>query len=86
MRGSKVTRRCPAPPHPAQVLPGAYLPFGDGARKCIGYRFATQEALLALVALYSRVRAPWAGGSGWVAAGLGGWADRWPRVRLPSLA
>lgn len=39
----------------AQVVPGAYHPFGDGARKCIGLKFAQQEALLALVQLYSQV-------------------------------
>lgn len=32
----------------------ALLPFGDGARRCPGYAFATQEAALALCRLYQR--------------------------------
>ena len=32
--------------------PSAFLPFGAGARMCIGYRFALKEARLALVALF----------------------------------
>ncbi|MGK5731262.1 cytochrome P450 [Streptomyces sp. URMC 124] len=34
----------------------AYLPFGSGARKCIGARFAMAEAVLALVTLTGRWR------------------------------
>ena len=34
----------------------AWTPFGDGARKCVAYRFALLEASLALVRLYQQVR------------------------------
>lgn len=49
-------RFLPGAPEALAPPPGAFLPFGDGARKCIGYKFATQEGLLALAAIYTRVR------------------------------
>ncbi|PSC76937.1 cytochrome P450 [Micractinium conductrix] len=47
-------RFMPGTPEAAEVTPGAYLPFGDGPRKCIGWRFALQEAALSLAALYQQ--------------------------------
>jgi hypothetical protein len=32
----------------------ALTPFGGGARLCVGYKFAQQEALITLVRLYQR--------------------------------
>jgi cytochrome P450 len=40
-----------APRLPLEV---AFTPFGAGARLCIGYRFAQQEATIALVRLFQR--------------------------------
>jgi cytochrome P450 len=41
----------------ARDLPrGAYLPFAEGPRKCIGASFAMQEAILALATIARRVR------------------------------
>lgn len=36
----------------APTTPDAWTPFGSGARMCIGWRFALQEAKIALVRLY----------------------------------
>lgn len=42
-------------PHHAGHLPrGAYLPFGAGSRKCIGDRYGTVEATLALATITHR--------------------------------
>ncbi|GBF88848.1 cytochrome P450 [Raphidocelis subcapitata] len=39
---------------PSLPLDHVFTPFGGGARLCIGYRFAKEEALIALVRLYQR--------------------------------
>jgi hypothetical protein len=36
------------------ALEQAYMPFGDGARSCVGKRFAWEEALIALIRIYQR--------------------------------
>lgn len=38
--------------HLAPTTPDAWTPFGSGARMCIGWRFALQEAKISLVRLY----------------------------------
>jgi hypothetical protein len=35
----KPERFLPGTPEAAEVVPGAFLPFGDGSRKCIGYKW-----------------------------------------------
>ena len=45
-----------APEHRAQIPRFAYLPFGAGARICVGAAFAMQEALLALAMIAQRFR------------------------------
>ncbi|KAL4448043.1 hypothetical protein ABPG75_005262 [Micractinium tetrahymenae] len=47
----KPERFLPGTPEAAEVVPGAYIPFGDGTRKCIGWRFGLMEAGLSLVQL-----------------------------------
>ena len=32
----------------------AFLPFGDGPRKCVAYRFALEEAKIALIRTYQK--------------------------------
>ena len=62
-----------------QVVPGAHLPFGDGARKCIGFRFALMEATLTLVKLYQQV------GLGTTGRGAGACrASHMPHCLLPA--
>jgi cytochrome P450 len=43
-------------PNRAASSPGAFLPFGGGARKCIGEAFGMTEVVLALVTIASRWR------------------------------
>jgi cytochrome P450 len=43
-------------PEAAARHPCAYLPFGVGPRRCIGWRFALEEAVICLVQLYRRAR------------------------------
>jgi len=78
------TGRAPADDAP----PGAWLPFGDGTRQCIGMRFAKQEAHITLARLFQRCGAvfllgaglTWSGwGSGMRAAGHAG--KEWSLVR-----
>lgn len=45
-------RWLPEGQHLAPTTPDAWTPFGSGARMCIGWRFALQEAKIALVRLY----------------------------------
>ena len=68
------TGRAPADDAP----PGAWMPFGEGTRACIGMRFAKQEAHITLARLFQRCGAEtllgaglrWSGcGSGMRAAG-----------------
>ena len=36
--------------------PPAFMPFGGGPHKCIGYQFANAEGVLTMIKLYQRVR------------------------------
>ncbi|KXZ54675.1 hypothetical protein GPECTOR_4g741 [Gonium pectorale] len=46
----------PLHPQVAARVPGAHAPFGYGSRMCIGWKFAVQEAKIALACLYRRLR------------------------------
>ncbi|MCP2317992.1 pentalenene oxygenase [Nocardia amikacinitolerans] len=50
-------------PERAAASPGAFLPFGGGARKCIGEAFGMTEVVLALVTIASRWRLQTVAGS-----------------------
>jgi len=52
-----------APEHRGQISRFAYLPFGAGARICVGMGFAMQEALLALAMITRRFRLTLAAGA-----------------------
>ncbi|WP_312018461.1 cytochrome P450 [Streptomyces sp. I05A-00742] len=45
-----------APDHPCPPRRAAFIPFGGGARKCIGDRFSTTEMVLALATIVGRWR------------------------------
>ncbi|KXZ54674.1 hypothetical protein GPECTOR_4g740 [Gonium pectorale] len=46
----------PLHPEVAARVPNAHTPFGWGSRMCIGWKFALQEAKIALATLYRRLR------------------------------
>ncbi|PNH05177.1 hypothetical protein TSOC_008592 [Tetrabaena socialis] len=58
--GPTCYRRCAAKYGPvfkvAPRVPHAHAPFGYGSRMCIGWKFAAQEAKVALALLYQRLR------------------------------
>lgn len=50
----KPERFLPGTPEAQQSNLAAHIPFGDGVRKCIGYKFALLETALALIKLYQQ--------------------------------
>lgn len=47
-------RFLPGSQEAASRHPFAYIPFGNGPRKCVGYKFALEEAVITLAQLYRR--------------------------------